>query len=78
MATIHPSAVLRADDADRTRIYDGLVDDLRIVARLMADGDETDRRAEGVPGVSHAGVARRRRGFCPVLCSHRVVGRRRH
>ncbi|MET9080155.1 hypothetical protein ABZX95_50825, partial [Streptomyces sp. NPDC004232] len=47
VATIHPSAVLRADDVDRTRIYDGLVDDLRIVARLMADGDEPDRRAEG-------------------------------
>ncbi|OIJ95696.1 uracil-DNA glycosylase [Streptomyces sp. MUSC 14] len=47
VATIHPSAVLRADDADRTRIYDGLVDDLRTVARLMADGDGTGRRAEG-------------------------------
>ncbi|MBX7555240.1 UdgX family uracil-DNA binding protein [Streptomyces sp. NPDC048665] len=47
VATIHPSAVLRADDVDRTRIYDGLVDDLRIVARLMADGDEPDRRAQG-------------------------------
>ncbi|MER6386231.1 UdgX family uracil-DNA binding protein [Streptomyces sp. NPDC001250] len=47
VATIHPSAVLRADDADRTRVYDGLVEDLRIVSRLLADGDGTDRRAEG-------------------------------
>ncbi|MFN2471555.1 MAG: UdgX family uracil-DNA binding protein [Gaiellaceae bacterium] len=35
IATIHPSAILRADDADREREYAGLVDDLRTVARLI-------------------------------------------
>lgn len=34
LATIHPSAVLRADD--RETAYRGLVDDLRIVARAVA------------------------------------------
>ncbi|MHB9863846.1 UdgX family uracil-DNA binding protein [Streptomyces sp. YIM S03343] len=46
VATIHPSAVLRTDDSDRTRVYDGLVADLRIVADLLGDGDGADRRAE--------------------------------
>ncbi|WEO99657.1 UdgX family uracil-DNA binding protein [Streptomyces sp. FXJ1.172] len=39
VATIHPSAVLRADDADRTKVYDGLVGDLRLVADLLAESD---------------------------------------
>jgi DNA polymerase len=34
MATIHPSAVLRADNRDIA--YAGLVDDLKIVARVLA------------------------------------------
>ena len=34
LATIHPSAVLRADDRDAA--YAGLVDDLKIVSRLLA------------------------------------------
>jgi DNA polymerase len=33
MATIHPSAVLRADDRDAA--YDGLVADLRIAAEAL-------------------------------------------
>ncbi|WP_229686719.1 UdgX family uracil-DNA binding protein [Longimycelium tulufanense] len=33
VATVHPSAVLRADD--REAAYQGLVDDLRVVARLL-------------------------------------------
>ncbi|ORT59797.1 UdgX family uracil-DNA binding protein [Streptomyces sp. CB03238] len=33
LATIHPSAVLRADDRDA--VYEGLVSDLRIVARAL-------------------------------------------
>ncbi|MGW0765579.1 UdgX family uracil-DNA binding protein [Streptomyces sp. NPDC002676] len=37
VATIHPSAVLRA--TDRTAVYDGLVADLRLVADVLADGD---------------------------------------
>lgn len=32
VATVHPSAVLRADDDDRAAMYDGLVADLRIAA----------------------------------------------
>ncbi|GHF59739.1 uracil-DNA glycosylase [Streptomyces mashuensis] len=35
VATIHPSAVLRADDADRAAMYAGLVADLRVAARLL-------------------------------------------
>ncbi|WP_175412260.1 UdgX family uracil-DNA binding protein [Streptomyces sp. TRM64462] len=36
VATIHPSAVLRADgDADREEVYAGLVSDLRIAARAL-------------------------------------------
>jgi DNA polymerase len=35
VATIHPSAVLRADDRDKA--YAGLVDDLRVAARELAD-----------------------------------------
>ena len=34
LATVHPSAVLRADDRDAA--YDGLVADLRVVARALA------------------------------------------
>jgi uracil-DNA glycosylase family protein len=33
VATIHPSAVLRADDRDAA--FDGLVDDLKVVAKLL-------------------------------------------
>jgi DNA polymerase len=35
LATIHPSAVLRADDRDAA--YQGLVDDLRVVAAALAE-----------------------------------------
>ena len=45
VATIHPSAVLRA--TDRAAVYDGLVDDLRLVADLLADGDGRARRGDG-------------------------------
>jgi DNA polymerase len=34
LATIHPSAVLRADD--RETAYAGLVDDLRVAAQVLA------------------------------------------
>ncbi len=33
--TIHPSAVLRADDAERAAAYAGLVSDLKVAARLL-------------------------------------------
>ncbi|MFI2200411.1 UdgX family uracil-DNA binding protein [Streptomyces sp. NPDC020192] len=46
VATVHPSAVLRADDADRSKVYDGLVADLRLVADVLADGDGQARTAE--------------------------------
>jgi uracil-DNA glycosylase len=36
VATIHPSAVLRADNRDAA--YDGLVADLRVVAKALASG----------------------------------------
>jgi uracil-DNA glycosylase len=32
IATLHPSAILRADDADRDAMYERLVGDLRMVA----------------------------------------------
>ena len=35
VATIHPSAVLRADPQDRPAVYDGFVDDLRVVAGVL-------------------------------------------
>ncbi|GAA3028853.1 hypothetical protein GCM10020000_01750 [Streptomyces olivoverticillatus] len=35
VATIHPSAVLRADDADRAAMYAGLVSDLKVAAKLL-------------------------------------------
>ncbi|MCQ4083766.1 UdgX family uracil-DNA binding protein [Streptomyces sp. RB6PN25] len=35
VATIHPSAVLRADDAARAEVYAGLVSDLKVAARLL-------------------------------------------
>ncbi|UGY94597.1 UdgX family uracil-DNA binding protein [Streptomyces gobiensis] len=35
VATIHPSAVLRADDRDRDAVYAGLVADLRIAAEAL-------------------------------------------
>lgn len=38
LATIHPSAVLRADDADRQGMYDGLVADLRLAAESLGAG----------------------------------------
>ncbi|MDQ0993786.1 UdgX family uracil-DNA binding protein [Streptomyces sp. V3I7] len=41
VATIHPSAVLRADD--REAVYDGLVADLRVVADVLGDGDGRGR-----------------------------------
>jgi DNA polymerase len=50
VATIHPSAVLRADDADRTKVYDGLVGDLRLVADLLADGDGDGHARPGEHG----------------------------
>ncbi len=34
LATIHPSAVLRGED--REELFAGLVDDLRVVTRLIA------------------------------------------
>jgi uracil-DNA glycosylase len=37
MATIHPSAILRADDADREEEYDRFVGDLRALARGMGE-----------------------------------------
>jgi uracil-DNA glycosylase len=36
VATIHPSAVLRADGADRAEVYAGLVSDLKVAARLLS------------------------------------------
>lgn len=36
MATLHPSAVLRADDRDRA--YEGFVADLQVAARALLDG----------------------------------------
>src|SRR6185503_419826 len=37
MATIHPSAILRApDDTARHEMYDGFVKDLRVAAKLLA------------------------------------------
>jgi uracil-DNA glycosylase family protein len=35
IATIHPSAILRADEAEREREYQALVADLRTVAKLL-------------------------------------------
>ncbi|MFF9197744.1 UdgX family uracil-DNA binding protein [Streptomyces sp. NPDC014779] len=35
LATVHPSAVLRARDADRERMYEGLVADLRTAAETL-------------------------------------------
>ncbi|MCC2274469.1 UdgX family uracil-DNA binding protein [Streptomyces sp. ET3-23] len=35
VATLHPSAVLRADDEERARAYAGLVADLRVAGRLL-------------------------------------------
>jgi len=35
VATIHPSAVLRADEAGRAEVYAGLVSDLKVAARLL-------------------------------------------
>ncbi|MEV5508046.1 UdgX family uracil-DNA binding protein [Streptomyces orinoci] len=35
VATIHPSAVLRAEDSDRAAMYAGLVADLRVAGRLL-------------------------------------------
>ncbi|NBM15422.1 UdgX family uracil-DNA binding protein [Streptomyces sp. GC420] len=35
VATVHPSAVLRARDEDRAKMYDGLVSDLRTAARVL-------------------------------------------
>lgn len=38
VATIHPSAVLRAPDEDRSEVRAGLVADLRVAAGLLDDG----------------------------------------
>ncbi|MFI0737384.1 UdgX family uracil-DNA binding protein [Streptomyces sp. NPDC021100] len=35
VATVHPSAVLRADEAGRAELYGGLVADLRVAGRLL-------------------------------------------
>src|SRR5215218_3716656 len=35
LATIHPSAILRADEADRERELRGFVDDLRVATKLL-------------------------------------------
>ncbi len=35
LATIHPSAILRADEADRERELRAFVDDLRVAAKLL-------------------------------------------
>lgn len=35
LATIHPSAILRADGADRKNEYASFVDDLRVAAKLL-------------------------------------------
>ncbi|MEU8579174.1 UdgX family uracil-DNA binding protein [Streptomyces abikoensis] len=35
VATVHPSAVLRADDEERAAMYAGLVADLKVAARLL-------------------------------------------
>ena len=35
LATIHPSAILRGDPADREREYEGFVADLGVVAELL-------------------------------------------
>ena len=37
VATIHPSAVLRASDEDRPGVYDGFVADLKVAASVVAD-----------------------------------------
>jgi uracil-DNA glycosylase family protein len=37
MATIHPSAILRADEEDRREEYDRFVEDLRTVARELGE-----------------------------------------
>ncbi|MBV9023563.1 MAG: UdgX family uracil-DNA binding protein [Streptomycetaceae bacterium] len=37
VATIHPSAVLRAEGADRAEVYAGLVSDLKVAARLLSE-----------------------------------------
>jgi uracil-DNA glycosylase family protein len=39
LATIHPSAVLRAPDAARDETYAGMVDDLRVAAKWLASPD---------------------------------------
>jgi uracil-DNA glycosylase family protein len=38
IATVHPSSILRADDADREAEYRAFVDDLRVVAGLLTNG----------------------------------------
>jgi DNA polymerase len=41
VATVHPSAILRAPDADaRHAAYDAFVADLKEVARLLAEGEK--------------------------------------
>ena len=47
LATAHPSAVLRTrGDAEREAAMEALIDDLRIVAPLVASGE----RRSGAPG----------------------------
>ncbi len=38
IASIHPSAVLRGDEADRENMYEGLVADLRVAATVLDKG----------------------------------------
>jgi DNA polymerase len=44
LATIHPSAVLRADDQARDDMFTGLVDDLRLARRSIADDTSAGQR----------------------------------
>jgi uracil-DNA glycosylase family protein len=53
VATIHPSAVLRTDPAQRDAAYDGLVADLRVAAGgLAADGQGASRSTSQPPAGS--------------------------
>ena len=50
LATLHPSAVLRTDPADRPEAYAGLVADLRLAAEtLAASGPGGSQRGAGTP-----------------------------
>jgi uracil-DNA glycosylase family protein len=47
LATIHPSAVLRAPDDARDETYAGMVEDLRIAAKWLASTDRPHTSADG-------------------------------